>query len=270
MPEAGRRAPGVSVFREYLEDEKLHPGLRRIAEMANQRGLSLRALAKAAERSPATVSVMFNQEHPQRQTLDRLARAVGIDPLTLHAELGDLSESDHEQALSEAIGLARVAGTFTVPAAAAAEQILSAFRSASPEIKDKAARAFVLSRPDFVPITAELLAKASAEAAAAGRGAMHKKGTDGEAADSSSHTLREDTSTQSLRAFAQALGDHGKRLLSLFRADDTEEAIRLIAMGYRLLGFTNDEIRAHMQPALDALQRRVQPNATLLRKQVRK
>jgi hypothetical protein len=56
MAKAGRRRTGDSVFQEYLKDGNLHPGLQRIAGAAANRGMSLRALAKAAKSDAATVS----------------------------------------------------------------------------------------------------------------------------------------------------------------------------------------------------------------------
>jgi transcriptional regulator with XRE-family HTH domain len=254
---------GESVFREYLDDEQLHLGLRRIAQVAAERGLSLRALAKAAERTPATVSVMFSQRHPRRSTLDRLARAVGIDPLRLHAELADLTESDADQVLTEVISLARVAGAFTVRGDIAADQFRRAFRSAPPEARAAAVQAFVCSRTDPTPLTADLLAGAFAEAAAA-----RAKSADFDAFDSQPplpREAREDESTISLRAFAENLGDHGERLITLFRQGDgwDELSSHLISTGFSLItagcrhfGFTNDEIRAHMEPLRDAVMER--------------
>jgi hypothetical protein len=182
---------------------------------------------------------------------------VGIDPLKLHAELGDLSEADHEQVLAEAISLAKVAGTFTVPAISAAEQIAHAFRAAAPEAKDAAARAFVLSKVDHQPVS-DLIVEAMAEAAKAGQNTGNGEfiGLDA-SASVVPLSLREDESTRSLRALAENLGDRGEGLISLFRTGDfTEDCLRLIVTGYRCLGFTDDEIRISMKPALDVLEQR--------------
>jgi hypothetical protein len=179
---------------------------------------------------------MFDAKHPRRGTLDRLARAVGIDPLRLHAELNELTDSDHKEAISRVMSLAR----FEV-GAAAAELFLQAFRSAELDAKNAAARDFVrvLPETDDTQITSEMLAEACAEAAAAGRARVAGTGKDAPSLAAS----QEDPTTTALRAFARALGDHGKPLQSFFREEEVsgDFSVRLILLGYRQLGFTDKE-----------------------------
>lgn len=146
MARTGRRKPGESVFPEYLERADLHPALRMIAKGAAQRGLSLRALAEACspKRDYASVQRTFDFNNPQRHSIDVLAAAVGIDALSLHAELDDLNDDDAERALNEAMSFALHIG-FKVSNEVARQRIAAAYRSSPATVQKAAARAWVLS-----------------------------------------------------------------------------------------------------------------------------
>ena len=143
---AGRRKPGETVFQEYLEQADLHPALRMIAVGAARRGLSLHGLAAACSprRDYASVQRTYDYNNPQRNTIDVLARAVGIDPFRLHADLDDVNDGGLNRALSEAMSLARDI-TFKVPNEEARQRIADAYRSAPITAQKAAARAWFRS-----------------------------------------------------------------------------------------------------------------------------
>jgi AraC-like DNA-binding protein len=145
MARTGRRKPGEpTAFAEYLEGLR-HPALRRIAEAALRHGFSVRRLASVAGRDEASVRRTFDADRtPQRTTIDALARAVGLYPVRLHAELDDLTSDETESAFNEAMRFARLV-TFKVPNEAAIERLVNAYRAVSPQARNEGARAWVLA-----------------------------------------------------------------------------------------------------------------------------
>jgi Helix-turn-helix domain len=252
MGRSGRRKPGEpTVFEEYLHTVR-HPALRKIAEAAGQRGFSVRQLARLAGRDEASIRRTFDADRtPQRTTIDAFARAVGIDPLRLHAELDDLGDGQRGQILGEVIRRIRFSDAFSVAPGVAAEQFMHAFRASEALAQNAAARAFVLARVEAPALTDDLLAAALSEID--GR----DDGTAG-TTELGRPSLADLSGTTALKGFAEALGDRGVPLLSLFREwQPGTEALWLIAQMFSLhLGFSDDEIRRCMAPTIALLRKR--------------
>lgn len=234
------------MFEDYLETVR-HPALRLIAKEASRRGLSVRRLAQLAGRDDASVRRTFDVDtNPQRRTIDALARAVGIDPIRLHAELGDMNDAECKEVFSQVINRVRVSDAFAVAPIEAATRFTHAFCSAVPQAQNAAVRAFVLAEVKAPALTADLLAEAMAEIAGA------------ESQEASAYSYQDLFRTTALKRFAEALGEHGTSLLSLFREwEPCDAALWMIANDFSLyLGFSHDEVRRCMAPAIALLRKR--------------
>jgi hypothetical protein len=118
---------------------------------ADRRGYSVRQLAGRADRDEASVRRTFEVgRKPRRDTIDVLARAAGLSPKRLHAELDDLAPEECDEQVRFFLDWLRgdefnSDGTaFTRSFDAAHEMIWSAYRSVSPDAQNAAARALIV------------------------------------------------------------------------------------------------------------------------------
>jgi hypothetical protein len=126
MPNATRRgagrvsrqdaATGQSALAAILDTEKLHPVMGAIVREANRRGVTLAQLAAATDRDPDSLKRSFRTKRPQLATIEALASALDLPPVTARALLGVLTERDEWELRSEVVSEAmRRAAMFTEP-----------------------------------------------------------------------------------------------------------------------------------------------------------